>query len=246
MVQRHHYLRQFPNVPFRSFPQSIWINATDRLSEEQAIEVGQQWAAPYIEHGDAQIAARDRESYEMCLRYWPNSPLQAIIAPDVAFMLGSRVDLRDKWVPRYNVLFFLRQDAESDFVVPDYILEEGVLALDLGLSRVKPITYIKQDWNRIDTKFVLEDGDHEDQKHYEDWAKTRTAFLFLTQAEFIVTDRLHGHILSTLLGIPHVLIDSRLGKSSSLYHTFTETCASSQLVHNWDETIEIIQAFFHR
>ncbi|WP_276524270.1 polysaccharide pyruvyl transferase family protein, partial [Enterobacter hormaechei] len=34
----------------------------------------------------------------------------------------------------------------------------------------------------------------------------------LSRGERIVTDRLHGHILSLLLGIPHVVLDNDYGK----------------------------------
>jgi pyruvyl transferase EpsO len=51
---------------------------------------------------------------------------------------------------------------------------------------------------------------------YESWADTRVqrGLSQLSSAEFIVTDRLHVHILSALLGIPHVVLDNNYGKIS--------------------------------
>ena len=34
-------------------------------------------------------------------------------------------------------------------------------------------------------------------------------FMYLSRGRVVATDRLHGHILSTLMDIPHVLIDNR-------------------------------------
>ena len=37
----------------------------------------------------------------------------------------------------------------------------------------------------------------------------------------MITDRLHGHILCVLLGIPHVILDNRYGKLSTYHRTWT-------------------------
>ena len=43
----------------------------------------------------------------------------------------------------------------------------------------------------------------------------------LQRGRVLVTDRLHGHILSTLLGVPHVLLDNQDQKLSSFHNTWT-------------------------
>jgi pyruvyl transferase EpsO len=74
--------------------------------------------------------------------------------------------------------------------------------------------------------------------HRPDWAWTglvqaynQVARLRLSQgcrtlaaARCVVTDRLHGHILSVLLGIPHVVLDNNYGKVRSFYDTWTKGC----------------------
>ncbi len=37
----------------------------------------------------------------------------------------------------------------------------------------------------------------------------------LSRAEFIVSDRLHAHIMSSLLGLPHAALDNNYGKISN-------------------------------
>jgi len=54
----------------------------------------------------------------------------------------------------------------------------------------------------------------------------------LASAGAIVTDRLHGHVLCLLLGIPHVLLDNNYGKVRSFYETWT---ADADLVR-WGES----------
>jgi exopolysaccharide biosynthesis predicted pyruvyltransferase EpsI len=50
---------------------------------------------------------------------------------------------------------------------------------------------------------------------------------FLSQGRAVVTDRLHGHILSLLLDLPHVVLDNRIGKLRSYYETWTSRCRRS-------------------
>jgi pyruvyl transferase EpsO len=43
----------------------------------------------------------------------------------------------------------------------------------------------------------------------------------LSSARVVVTDRLHGHILALLCGVPCVLNDNRTGKVRGFYDTWT-------------------------
>jgi len=44
----------------------------------------------------------------------------------------------------------------------------------------------------------------------------------LSQGRLVITDRLHGHILSLLMGIPHVLLDNSYGKVRRFYEAWTK------------------------
>jgi pyruvyl transferase EpsO len=46
----------------------------------------------------------------------------------------------------------------------------------------------------------------------------------LSKGRCVVTDRLHGHILCVLLGIPHVCMDNEYGKISSFFQTWSRSC----------------------
>src|SRR5262249_29798872 len=45
----------------------------------------------------------------------------------------------------------------------------------------------------------------------------------LARGKVVITDRLHGHILSLLLGIPHVVLDNSYGKLSHFHETWTRS-----------------------
>ena len=44
----------------------------------------------------------------------------------------------------------------------------------------------------------------------------------LSGGERIVTDRLHGHILALLLGIPHIVLDNDYGKLAAYIRVWTQ------------------------
>jgi exopolysaccharide biosynthesis predicted pyruvyltransferase EpsI len=60
---------------------------------------------------------------------------------------------------------------------------------------------------------------------YDLLARQRLAYgcRLLSRGRAVLTDRLHGHLLSLLLDIPHVLLDDRYGKLRSFYGTWTKT-----------------------
>lgn len=59
---------------------------------------------------------------------------------------------------------------------------------------------------------------------YEPLARWRVerGLRWLSSASVVVTDRLHGHVLSLLGGTPHVLLDDRSGKIRSFYEAWTK------------------------
>ncbi|MCA1835886.1 MAG: polysaccharide pyruvyl transferase family protein, partial [Actinobacteria bacterium] len=57
-----------------------------------------------------------------------------------------------------------------------------------------------------------------------DWLATlqlRRGCRLLASGRVVVTDRLHGHLLSLLLGLPHVILGDRYGKTASTLATWT-------------------------
>jgi pyruvyl transferase EpsO len=61
-------------------------------------------------------------------------------------------------------------------------------------------------------------------------ARLNRGVALLSKGRAIVTDRLHGHILSTLIGRPHVLIDNSYGKNRAFFETWTADSDQAQLI----------------
>lgn len=65
----------------------------------------------------------------------------------------------------------------------------------------------------------------------------------LCEGEFIVTDRLHVHIASMLLGKRHVLLDNSVGKVANFYNTWTYASPLVRWADNADEARAIVASW---
>ncbi|XP_048247973.1 glucose-6-phosphate/phosphate translocator 2, chloroplastic-like [Haliotis rufescens] len=112
--------------------------------------------------------------------------------PDMAFEIGSV----ERFVsPTFDILWMRRSDDESTKYQMPYIPHQ--------------LSYHVADWLSWPTPKspAMEYAFH----------IATNGMLFLQRGRVVITDRLHGHILSTLLGIPHVILDNNYHKVSS-YH----------------------------
>jgi pyruvyl transferase EpsO len=55
----------------------------------------------------------------------------------------------------------------------------------------------------------------------------------LSRGRVLVTDRLHGHIIATLCGIEHIVVDDRHGKVRSFWETWTRDAPMATFVPTW-------------
>ena len=124
--------------------------------------------------------------------------------------------------------------------------------LDLG-GKIGNVTYNKIDWKFTQTPNI----DGPDQKHPENspkekgknqraWAKSMEGFRELGSARFVITDRLHGHILSTLIGVPHVLMDSKLGKNLNFHNTWTRDCECTRITSSIEQARDVARLWFEQ
>jgi pyruvyl transferase EpsO len=64
----------------------------------------------------------------------------------------------------------------------------------------------------------------------------------LGRGRAVATDRMHAHILSTLLGIPHVVVDNSYGKLRSFYETWAANLEFAQWADSPSDAIEAAKA----
>ncbi|PVD31821.1 hypothetical protein C0Q70_07239 [Pomacea canaliculata] len=170
----------------------------------------------YSQRENLTIFLRDRQSLGLAQKHFPGTKL--MLMPDMAFGLGR---VPRTMPPTHDILWIKRSDSESSgYKVPE-----------------------------IPTNLSVYVGDWREWKTNQGNTPMETSFLiafnglsFLQRGRVVITDRLHGHILSVLLGIPHVLIDNPpYFKLSSFRRTWTAGLSNTVLVTTGEEALDQAQ-----
>ena len=151
--------------------------------------------AVYSKHPHLTFLYRDRDSYDKGKVLFPKT--RALLAPDIAFQIGA---VSRFMPPTHDILWLHRQDVESARIT----LPDKVKDFDVCIS----------DW----VGWKTPEGS---TKEEDPFLIAANGLLFLQRGRVVITDRLHGHILSTLVGIPHVVLDPVNHKITSFMKSWT-------------------------
>ncbi|XP_076452631.1 uncharacterized protein LOC143288193 [Babylonia areolata] len=204
-VQRGIALRYFKHYSVILFPQSIYMSGD---KSRFALTTHIHCCNPNLT-----VVLRDRLSLQIAQRIF-NNGTRLVLAPDMAFQVGSLVRYRP---PYYDVSWQRRTDHEG----PTYS-EAPRSALPAHLSMWT--------WDWLNMPSV-----HHDNALVHVSNIMERGLGILQTGRVVVTDRLHGHILSTLLDIPHVLLDNADQKLSSYHNTWTRGLANCRLAVSVEE-----------
>lgn len=190
-------------------PQSIHFRERDALRRA---------AAAIAAHGDVLLLVRDRRSADLARSAFP---CEVRLCPDMAFALGA---LDRPAPPRHDLMLLLRDDREragtgtaavpADAVRTDWPPDGGGRrALRLRRALKLAATAPRRALDRHEQRSCF----------YEALARRRLAggLALLASGRQVITDRLHGHILCLLLGIPHVALDNSYGKLGGVIEAWT-------------------------
>lgn len=173
-------------------------------------------------HADLHLVLRDSYSYATAGDIFGNC--HRYLAPDMtaalhplSTFLGLGPDKRDELS---GDLYLLRSDEEScqDYEHPRAI-EGRVCDWDgmLGKARVSairqatrmhrygqltPASLLSMGWYQLSIRILRHCAEH------------------IVAADRVLTDRLHGHILSTMMGVPNVVLDNSYGKNGRYFETW--------------------------
>ena len=203
---REEIVRSFPDHSIVQFPQTIHFERVDALRRARAV---------LNAHSRVTLLVRDRRSLEIARSEF-TAP--SVLCPDAAFALGSL----DRPVPPTRPrVWLMRTDKESRLgaelapndAIVDWLIEPAMWRRSLsyrlmGAVRRRPLA-------RLVRPLLM--------RLYGSLAhqRLRRGLELLASGEVVVTDRLHGHILCLLMGVPHVLLDNNYGKLSSFWETWT-------------------------
>lgn len=200
---REQVMKRWKNRKIVQFPQSIHFD--DKARAEQT-------ARAIAEHKNFVLLVRDEESKQFAMTHFD---CEVHLCPDMAFCIGPIA----AQTPSLPVLAMLREDREKvanregmdalDCPVEDWIQEPKLpvrWAKALGaLSALPSMDRVAMLRNKLDAAANQRLG-----------RGTRQ----LQRAQAIVTDRLHVHIISLLLGRPHAVLDNSYGKITRFIEAF--------------------------
>lgn len=209
---RLHILNRFPNKAIVQFPQSITFTEEESLRKTQlAIKQCKRFI----------LLVRDVNGLEYAKK---NFDCVVEMCPDMAFAMGPIASPQ----PKFDYSCLLRTDKES--------LVDKTAAIT-GMLAASGATFTVNDWleNRLGVEKVhglarlfIRGGLPPEvvARHglfvFELYARSRLrlGISLLGFGRTVVTDRLHGHILATLIGRPRFVFDSLDGKIRAFNDTW--------------------------
>ena len=226
---REEVVAAFPDYPIVQLPQSICFRDSAALRRAKTV---------FDRHPNLTLLLRDQNSLAIARNTFR---ARSILCPDMALALG---ELKRAGRPRVDVVALCRSDQEAavralpggkapwkcqDWVAPPRGLRGGVWRALRRLHRYHDVL-----GRRGDGLYRL----------YGLLARQRLAYgrRLLSRGRVVVTDRLHGHLLSLLLGIPHVIMDDQYGKLRSFYETWTKPCPLGVFAGSPDAAADAVAA----
>ncbi|VVT00153.1 conserved hypothetical protein [Sphingomonas sp. EC-HK361] len=198
-------LREHPGRAIVQMPQSIHYDAPERADE---------MAAAIRQHGRFTLLVRDAKSLAFARERFECA---VELCPDAALMLGRLPRPAAAAAP---VFALLRTDHEraagGDAALPAGVIADDWLDEDEGERRRIRLSLKLR-------RLLVRDAQARRlmrQRTLAEWRLER-GLAMLAQGDRVVTDRLHAHILSLLLDIPHVLLDNSYGKVAGFADQWT-------------------------
>jgi len=214
---REQVLADFPSVRVIQLPQSLHFRDRGALSRAR-----QAFGA----YRHLTLLLRDDRSLAAARSHF-DAPSE--VCPDLAFALGP---LPRPVASRARVVWLARRDREA----APHADAGAHPTFDWAERRGSPLSRVERLGHRVASAHPrIEPYAHGPLMRLGVIAsreRVRSGCAMLAAGDTVITDRLHGHILSLLLGIPHAVLDNSYGKVRSFYETWTRDAPIVQ----WAET----------
>lgn len=224
---REKVIRDFPNYPIIQFSQTIYFR--QQASLDRARET-------FDAHPRLTLLCRDQPSLDFARKHFAATSL---LCPDMAFYLRQALRPRQ---PQCDVLWLARTDEESrgaamppippGVEVCDWLDESPTPLCEKNWALAARFWHEPGRWPEL-TSMLMESFDELADE------RMRRGCQLLSRGRAVVTDRLHGHILCLLLGIPHVMFDNSYGKLSGFRKTWTNDSTLARWASSPAEALEL-------
>lgn len=220
-------IKKYPNNRIIVLPQSVQYHNQSNLENNAAI---------YSTHKNLIICARDSYSYELLKKNFKN---EVLMVPDMAFCSNYNNPNRNTRLDKKLLIKRFDRENKADLRYKDFtdfdITDWPTCETNFTNQFWRAIEKINREFAKYfiskkvkDTTFGL--GVRRDRDFY-----IKKGIEFMTKYDFVVTTRLHGHILALHLGIPSIMIDNNYGKNSRFYNTWLQSFSGSKQVDSIEE-----------
>jgi exopolysaccharide biosynthesis predicted pyruvyltransferase EpsI len=227
-------LEQFSSKTIIQFPQSIHFSDSGKLQEMRN---------SISSLKDFKLVTRDEVSYEFARRSFD---CDVYLSPDMAFAIGAIAPAK----PSLDLFCLLRTDKERlpqtlsvvrnaleqtgcSFEIADWV--KNRFNIDKLHRIIRPMA--KSDISR---RWLFNNGAF----LYEAYARSRLkhGVDLLSRGKTVITDRLHGHIISTLMGKEQIVINSFDGKVENFNKTWLHEFEKANIVRSAEDAIDVISS----
>lgn len=218
---REKIVSEYKNNRIIILPQTIHFDSEQHYAECCDI---------FSTHSDLHLIVRDKPSYRLALKMTSN----VYLLPDMAHQLFPiRCDAPDT----QKILCLKRRDQERHEFMTSHradLTTDWHALLHLHLFLIKCFAICLNGWSKIPGGLKTDMAAMNLWLHYSKYLISRAVRLFEPYS-LIMTNRLHGHILASLMGKPNVLFDNRYGKNSAYANQWT---GQSPLVREETDSIQ--------
>lgn len=193
-------MQDFPDREIIQLPQSISFSQAEAVADT---------AAAIARHGRFRMLVRDHKSLEFARQHL-QCPSQLL--PDMAFGMGP---LARPALAARAVFMLLREDAErADYDRTPLLLHPNTLAADWIAEDpgFHALCWRRTGWSRWWRGGISSAAGQLELYNRLAQGRLLRGIKLLASGRYVVTDRLHAHILSTMMDIPHVVLDNSYGK----------------------------------
>jgi exopolysaccharide biosynthesis predicted pyruvyltransferase EpsI len=206
---RERVIREFPDNQIIQLPQTIHFQDPEHLNRTREV---------FDAHPSLTLLCRDEQSLELAQT---NFQARSLLCPDMAFALRQLPPTRP---PVVDILWLSRTDSESSgAALPEAVacMERTDWLTDIPTALIERNQYLSEKFWEEESESIADLL----ARTYDPlaWERVQRGCRLLSRGRVVVTDRLHGHILCLLLGIPHVILDNNYGKLRGFHEAWTRT-----------------------
>ena len=223
---REQLVAKYRNHRVIQLPQSIFFRDQAKASACRDV---------FQAHPDFHLVLRDRESLSLAGQLYDGFKY---LCPDMAFCLKGLKRTQD---PSEPIVGLLRMDKEKKF----------------SFGKESPLSRVAVDWIREPKTWLRLKAHHIEhvERFYPSWLpdlrslkqslfdriaeqRLRRGCDLLSKGKVVITDRLHAHVLCSMMGIPHVALDNSYGKISAYRNTWGSGGSNCIMASSIDDAIE--------